>query len=626
MRGEDKLRHEEESWVLSFVEQSDQEQEEFRSRDQEVLENYLVAPGFKRDVDSPYNRGGSLGNRTMRDPESHQVVESLLAQDMHASLGERGFVEAFPRGIEDASAADTVSALTEYNFSRPGTYREILVTKKDSFLFGTGQVFIDWEYREADRLVREVMIDPMGDEVASTYRSFEPIVDDCRITRVDPDDFFPEPGKDTIQKMSGCARRYYLSAQQLEAMIDHGWEEEGVEEALEAGSRDRDDDEWRTDRPTTDNPPGEYGTYEIHEFWGEVPYDHPDGGERRQVILANGFRVKSKSWPLVYTGLPFAEFTVNPIGGRYRGLSPAEVMIYTQDYLNALLMCLAIATVRTTKGMWIYDKTKRIDTDAIRKMDPDIPISALDVNGVKNLTYDARIGEASTIYQALKGQMRQGTGASGGLQGLGLGTKRFSASEAQMTYKQLMERPALTATLSDREFFPRIAQIMLAHSQQFIETSDDLALRVGRYRTMQGPTYLWDILGEFDVEFVGAKRQMSRQETVMALERSFQVVGALPGVAPLWPWDTALVEYAKNMQLYKIAYEVADPQRQAEYEDRVVRSGRAGQEMLTGNGANLPSLDVPGLAPAQTVGRALGPGPAGADSTAQGPGGLLPSA
>jgi len=293
--------------------------------------------------------------------------------------------------------------------------------------------------------------------------------------------------------------------------------------------------------------------------------------------------------------IPFFETTMSPIQGRFYGLSPLEVMIYTQDFVDGLLMLLADASARATHPSPMVDRNANVDTAKLKKQRYGLPIMTDRPNAVEYLRYDPPLAPAMNVFSSLKGQMREGGGVSGAFQGLGLGVDRASATEAAGTMQQAKGRPEANVMLKEREYLPPIAQHALKQYQRFLLDGEGLAKRIG---VMPEPVPLETIHGEYDIEFIGSRQQGNKSERIQGYRELFSLA-ALPMVGPYPPWQEIIVRFMKEFGLHEEAQS-----SQMTIMQNLLMQQIQNQEFGNGNGETPRN---PGALPAeQTAGGVIG--------------------
>ena len=618
--------HDKISFVMSFVNESQDMRKEFEDIWLETLQNYLVNPfgeGSALDKDWPlstdpwwgYGESGRSsfgGYSVLADSESHQIVESWLASLVTMTLGpEPGFIQARRRGLEDTFSASTVTRLLEYDLSLEGTYRSMYQWYKDGFIFGTGIAEALWDYEEAPVKVRSIS-NFGGVEVDEEFDQIAVIRDDPRISNLDILDFFPDPGKPRISLMRGCVKRFDIDARQALAQSgEGGWDRAAVRKAI---SRQQSDDYKKRadeslfegyDRPRQRRPHKDFINVIAYQYWGEAPWrspkttKDPTGNRWRRITILGGELVEDIPWPLRERRLPFYEFTVNPLGTRFYGVSPLETTRFEQDFANMLKMNIADATIKMTHPQPIVDSNKISDPDKFMSFRPNSPImSDGDANGAAfYLQYRPDIAAALGVLSYSKDSMRNRSGMPDVNQGLGFSSNPRSASEASLQASKASARPEMIAGLAEREALPALGKGLLSLNQQFLDDSQALSLRVG---ALPAPVSLQEILFDYDLEFVGSRRQHNKQSRLEALERAAQVIGQLP-VAAMFPWGDFMARYLNALDLPELEVAVANPEMTIQHLMMTIAA-------RGGGGAGPANNDVgekpapAGLLPAQAAG------------------------
>lgn len=553
-------------FVMTFVKESDRLLQQLRPRWEESLSNWFVRPyGDTTRAQSTahplatgfFPTAGSARRRrsVLKDPESHQVVETYRAKLWNALFTGERVIDAKPVGVEDVGAANTAGRLLEYTLQLGHHPRTTYVWTGDALIYGSGFVLGAWDYREGMREVRQLGVDPFtGAQIDETTTMPWVYYDDPRLTNIHPMDFYPEPGCSIMDLMRGAAIRGRMSGPDMlrNAKDDpKTWDVEAVKRAIAAGRED-DSSDFQTFRTIneTDNADPSFDKFKeivYYEYYGEVPWRVEGQEFRRQIItVANGEVVRERFWTLPSGRLPVYDMTVNPVGGRLHGLSPLETIHRDQDFLDALKMNIADAVSLATNPPHIVDRNADVDLAKVFAWNPNTPILADNVNAVRTAEYTPPIQMAMAAYQMVKGHEREGTGATGGVQGFGLGSKRFSATEAQFSAEQSMDRPEVMAALIEQNDLPALGRGLIGLHQKFLRDDQDLAVRVGE---QPGSVSLQDIQYEFDVRFVGSRRQSNRGAKISAMERFAQAVGGNPMLAARVPWDLWLEEYVKELDL-----------------------------------------------------------------------------
>ena len=555
-----KKAEEKADFVMRFVAASDRALQQLRPRWEESLANYFVRPygsiARGQRTDRPLDFGFTSSTRRrsiLKDPESHQIVETYLAKLWLALFSGERVITASPVGIEDTGSGDVVSRLLEYVLSIPGHPRATYVWLKDALIFGTGVIFSNWDFREDFRDVRQVEVDPfLGIERDVTTTQLMTVYDDPRLLNVDIMDFYPDPGQHQMELMQGVARRFRISESDMLRLSKDNptWDRAAVKRAIVAGKEDESSDKQTFDTIKEIDQADEFDDFKPligYEYHGEVPWKVEGQEHRRQVLtVVNGELIRERNWILPSGRVPANDITIRPVNGRFHGFSPLEAAHRDQDFLDGLKMHIADAVNLATNPPHIYDKNAEVELGKLLAFNPNIPIGAMHTEAVKTLPYDPPIGMAMAAYQMVKQQEREGSGAIGAVQGLGLGTKRFSATEAQFTAGEALDRPEMMASLMEQNDLPGFGQSLFGLYQKFLREPEEIALRVGEH---PGPAGISSILGDFDIRFVGSRRQSNRGAKIASMERFVQAVGGNPLLAARVPWDLWLEEYVKELDL-----------------------------------------------------------------------------
>ena len=604
---------EEARWVASFVEDSDKGRDVYKDIWQETYQNYLVRPwsegSFGTQVQYPYltagdTRGAGSGYATLKDPESHQIVESVNGAIIQILLSDPNFLIARPVGGEDVGKGVVASKLVRYVMRLEGHYRSMVEWLKGGLIFGTSLMEGYWDYREEDGVFRQVSAD-YGVEDAPEVEGPMVAYDDYRMMPLALMDFFPDAGANRIYLMHGMAKRFTMTAAEArrKAAIPKesgGYDREAVETAIENhkedDARERQDRAWveGLDRPVRQKSHKDLGPLVGYCYYGDVPYRPADGKRRRRVEVLSGELVRSEAF---FGRYPFFDYTPVPVEGRFYGVAPLEVIRYDQDFADCLKMLIADAAARATHPPFEVDRNSGIDRAKLRAFRTEVPILSNRIGSIMQIPYNPPIGPAVQAYSSLKQQMREGSGGLGVIQGLGLGVNRASATEAAGTIQRAQGRPEAMAMLIEREYLPPMGQHILENYRRY-STSDDIALRIGE---QFGAVGLADILPSFDLEFVGSRIEGGKAERRAGYRELF-TLGANQYVAPMVPWPEVLARYLKEFGLDEIAALVG-----SQVLEQTLLAALQQQGAIGGNGnGTTPALPPAGLAPAQLTGEAAG--------------------
>jgi len=560
------------AFAMGFVGHSEDFRSQYVERWQEILENFTVGSGWgpgQITTSDPFRSGSnwvstpSMDRIFLKDPETHQTIMTYASKLVRTLFGDvhGEYIQAVPVGWEDAAKAETVTRLLRYAFCLPGTFRSFVEAIVDMLLFGTSIVEVSWRFDEREMLVRAVE-EQGGIEVPSQIRQRVPVYDDVQITPIDVQDFYPDPGEYRIERMRAAAKRFQVSWLQAKALADRGLWREAQARRLEHYSPQQTSDRhrWREDldQPSNRERMGEFRPLVGYEFWGEVPWADEEESSRRVLTIVGEELVRDDPWPLADAELPFKTLTVNPVCGRFYGISPGEVIRYDQDFADVLKELIARAVIRSVHPPIAFDADADMDIGMLRRWRTDMPIP---VRGgpaaIGTLRYDANIPAAMSMLGLLKQNMEQAGGAMGAIQGEA-GPAREPATAAAFRVQSAMDRPELAALVLERDAMPAIGRAVLRRYQQFLNGREELASRIGE---LPEGTWLGDIYGDYDVEFRGSRLMMTRQQRLQAWDRLIAMAGAIPELAIRLDWSkigAAIV--GRDLELPEVAADMANPQ------------------------------------------------------------------
>jgi len=615
---------------MGFVANSRRFKDPHIERWREVLANFIVDPEdyATASIETPYIKGQGIRphNRgiILKDAETHKAIMTYASRLVLTVLGDsRGeFIRANPVGWEDAGPkSETVTRLLRYSFALPGVFRTMVEAVVDMLLFGTAVVEINWRYQEREQPVRSIQSfdDFVSDDFA---RQTVVAYDDPTLTVVDHQDFYPDPGQARIEDMAGVAKGFEMNALKARELADAGiYKDTGVKEAIAsfatAGdpdvAKDPRQEQFREglDQPEYADEAGDFGCMRGIEYWGEVPWGTTRDDEiersasRRVVTLLNGIIVRDDPYPLADADLPFRAMVINPVCGRFYGISPAEVIRYDQSLQDAIKILLAEAIIRTVHPPITYDIDSEIDLNKLRRFSPDVPIGIRGgPNSIGTLKYDANVFNGFSETAALKQSMQEASGALSVLQGQGLPHGRASATEAGFAAQQSISRPEMAAVLLERDAMPLIGKSMLRRYQQFLGDNEDLALRIGE---LPESAWVGDILGDYDIIFSGSRLAMSKQEKLQSYDRLVALSQAIPEARLLFPWLELLRDITGDtLELPEVAAKIGTPEVVQQNMQLLGVQNLLGAQGGAGNNGVANSASPAGQLPAQAGGNVVG--------------------
>lgn len=565
-------------FVMSFIAASDEYKQPYVERWKEVLANFMVEPTWesqpRNSVNSPYRRTGTVSTRSLMDqillvdPETHKAIMTYASKLVKALFDEKdaGYVQTRPRGEEDAlQKSPTVNRLLRYTFQIPGHFRTFVEAVIDMLLFGTSVIEVGWEYCEREIPVRTVTSE-LGIETDSFQRLAIPVYDDVKMRVVDIVDFYPDPGKPRMQDMRGAAKRFKMDALEARYMAKKGiYDSAKVEQAIQASGKAgsaaafKNDFRQGIDRQSESRDPDAFRTMIGYEYRGEVDPDQEYETARREIVILNNVVVKDDAWSLADPELPWKTLIINPLQGRFYGVGPGEVMRWDQDFASSLKMLLARAIIRQVYPPIAYDPDGFDgNLSAVKKWgdaDEPIPIRGGPA-GIGALQYNANVRDAMGLLGSLQASMQGTGGAPGAIQGEP-GPDREAASVGMQRFEFAMEQPELAGMVLERECLPPIGLAILRRCQQFIPDTDALKRRIGE---LPDPGWIGDIMGEFDVAFVGSRLVISKQLKLQTVDRLVALSSAIPPLMMQLPWqDLGRWIVGDLMELPEISAKMQDP-------------------------------------------------------------------
>lgn len=569
-------------FVMSFIAASKTFRDQFTSKWQEVVANFILE-GAQLDntaagLTSPYSRDRvyrSQKNKIfLRDPETHKLVMTFASKLVRSILGDRDgeFIKATPVGYEDTKKAQVVTRLLRYGFLLPGHFRTLVEAVVDMLLFGTSVVELYWRLDEKEILVRQFETDGVT-EAPTEFHMPVPVYDDPCIRNVDVMDFYPDPSRYRIEEMGGCAKGFEMYAHEALKLAESGYYDKAAVQKALGGSMPgtptgSQEDSFRAglDQPAQKISVTDFKKKKGFEYWGSIPAEcevrDTITGELVTygiVTILNEYVVRAAKWPLTDSRLPFFAFVINPVQGRFYGISPAEVVRFDQGFADALKELMATAVIRMVHPPIAYDPDADInDLAKLREWKADLPIAVRGgPNAIGTLKYAADLNGGWSMVSNLKQDIQGGSGALGGIQGEN-GPDRESATVGSQRIQMALDRPELAGMMLEQDTLPPLANSMLKRNQQFLQDTEDLKKRVGE---LPDPFWIGDIMADFDIRFVGSRNAMTRQEKLQGFDRLAAYSASSPAFQMMLPnLEIAQWVTGELLGLQEIAAQVGDPQ------------------------------------------------------------------
>lgn len=531
-------------FVLEFVEKSNQKRMPYVPIWDEVLANYMVRPygmigGYGSQFNLHHTRSGydvPAGPRQrvrsrsiLKDPETHQITETITSQAVGLLLGQRDYIGVIPTDSDDYDKARLVGKLLQAQMEGPGVWSTHYKLFKDAFLFGTAIIQIGWETRSRQQYV----MTPRGLELQPVIYRDGPLQ-----TPVDIYKFYPDPSGTSIQdNMIGVAKEFEITVHQARQLAKRDpetgergvYDFDDVERAIKAM---RSPTEGRGSTSKAKRFPEEQTklpqkleVMQGLEYWGFSPITASDGASNRVITLLNGIRVRSRPNGYIDGNVPFKEIVVNPISGRFYGLAPAEVIRFLQDSIDGLLMNLTDAADLAVRGPMLIGNAFGGNPDQMRNRALNDLILCSDVTQAKPYPVDLNSLQFSALDLIRRKQSaREATGATNPLQAIG-GSAVKTATETSELVRLGTQRVEPMVLLIEKDAYPWIGKTLHSRNKQFLPP--------GGARVAIGDEVfdisLEDIEMEADVKFVGSRHAGSKFQKSMQYRRMAEVVGSERG-------------------------------------------------------------------------------------------------
>lgn len=533
-------------YVLDFIERSDRYRQMFVPIWDEVLANYLVVPYGASPTGLIWSKSGqallpykNLGTRrrarsVLKDPETHQIIETITAQAIGLLLGGREYISAIPIGRDDYDKARLLGRLLQAVMEQPGVWRTHYQLFKDAFLFGTAILKIGWETRSRKQFVQ----DPRG-----RLRPLDVVYRDRPLQRVvDHYNFYPDPtGTRINDDMVGVAERFQITFREALRLAEAGpngepavYDKPQVQKAIalrvmelekgKAAAQKRGGSERFPQLPAT--LPSQMELLDGFDYWGESPVAAPDGMSNRVITLLNGVNVRSRGNPFLDGDKPYIEVIINPIGGRFYGLGMGEVVRFLQDSADHFLMRFTDATDLAINAPLLVGQGWAGNPQELEERAPNSLIHCSDVTQVKELPVDVGMFDFATReLMRRKLSMREASGATNPLQAIS-GPQEKTATETSELVRLASQRVEATVLLQERDTYPRIGRMLHSRLRQFLPEGGAVATLAGE--PFEVPLEAIDMVA--DVRFSGSRQAGSRFQKAATFRTMAEVLGTPAGL------------------------------------------------------------------------------------------------
>ncbi len=520
----------EKEFFLNFLEKSDAYMGHFSPTWDDLLDNYMVIPQrptferIRRTRDLVRYPMKMRDRSRLKDPETHQAVETLVAQAMGLLMGTRDYLTVSPRGSNDYEKSRMLSQLLMAILEMPGWFRTQYQAIKNAFIFGTAILELTWLTRTRWQMMKGPIFDEMGNFIGQGVKPEEVIYFDGPLLKeIDIYDFRPDPGGTRIhENMDFVAKRFRTTKHKALELVEAGvYMKEPTLRAIalaEQAKKFRKDGMHDKFPHIPNDVPDEYGMMTGFEGIGEVPYTPEDGYRNRVLTMLNGEIVRSHINPMIDGNKWFLDLTVNPMSGRFYGLAPTEAVRYLQDATDALLMIYTDVAGLAAHGPLLTTPGAAGDINRLRKRIPLDVIEMPDPDKVK--AYPIDIGALQFAAQEMarrKMSIREATGANNQLQAIGTGDQ--TATEVSEMVRLATQRVDLMVQLIERDTYPRLGSMILSRLKQFAPPEGVAAFFRGE---MIEATL--DDVDEADVYFSGSRHAMSQFQRAATMREAINVL------------------------------------------------------------------------------------------------------
>lgn len=536
-------------FMLDFFERSDNYRQDFLQECDELWSNYLVTfegsyAGGKRYIwnDSvlprPSIRQRQGYGARLKDPETHQVIETLASQALDILFGPRDYLKAVPVGSDDPEKARLIGRIIMATLESPGVYRTLYQIFKDSFIFGTSVVEIGWDTATQAQVTKKPVLGPMGMPAGSQLT-----IDPQHIYKFGASvkqrsiyDIYPDPGGTRIQEDMDCVGiRFQLSFAKARQLASQGvYDPSAVERAIRiAGTRDSSNSKRGARHPEEEHRqrsvPKEVGVIDALEIWGAVPFKPADGAYNRVCTLLEEELVRTHINPYIDGCIPFKEVVVNPLSNRFYGLSVASVIRFLQDSADSLLMASNDAVQLAINMPLLMGGAFGGDPKRLRNRAPLDIIPCVNAEAVAPVPVDTSIlGFAQTYYEGLKMKMREAGGATNPMQAIPT-SDRQTATESSLLARFGTQRIETIVQIFERDVFPWIGRTIHSRNRQYAPPQF-LTILNGDQTLVN-----LDMIDlEADVRFVGSLDAMSDLQRATNYEKGMNILSN-PDLLMLYP-------------------------------------------------------------------------------------------
>ena len=454
--------------VFNFLRKSSRYRESYESDWEKVLAEYLNTRLVKQNI---------LQRANLKIPYAFTVVESFVPQITEAFLGDRPYIQAVGRGVEDEPFGEALSEHLSYQLDQTDFFSKFVVFVKNLLIFGSSVAKVVWSYKERN----------------SGALDAETLFDGPEIMNIELQDFFPDWGSTipgNIESMRGCVHRVWRTMEELrlrERRVINGKEigiYKNIDE-LDRSLRSRGDRAWTNmSQPADDRLSIAKDRYfnlesgaktndkvEIWEYWGLFDLDDNDTLKECVITVANGdvvLRVAEN--PYDTKRKPFLMAVDHPIAGELYGVGEILPVLSLIKEGTALRNARLDQTNQAVNRMWLVDRNSGINVRNLYTRPGGI-ILANDINGIKPLdapeSAPATFKEMAQIDYDIQNATAQ-VNASQSVSNVG---RAFGRTATGVSFMQsaTANRLSLKVRLVEDMFFRQLGKAMLELNKQFMQ-------------------------------------------------------------------------------------------------------------------------------------------------------------
>ena len=602
--GDASKRMEETEYLLEFMSRSDRYRRMFVPIWDEVLANYLVVPYGSDPTGLIWSKSGqallpykNLGRRrrrsVLKDPETHQIIETITAQGIGLLLGGRDYITAVPIGKDDYNKSRLLGRLITAIMDQPGVWRTHYQLFKDAFLFGTAILKIGWETRMRKQFVRNARGKLVPEDVVYRDRVLQRVVDHYN--------FYPDPtGTRINEDMVGVGERFQITfreAMRLSEPGAHGeppvYDKAEVTKAIMLRMVDMQKGKASSTAGIGSRFPNlpmglphQMELLDGFDYYGESPVPRSDGMSNRVMTLLNGINVRSRGNPYIDGNKPYVEVIINPIGGRFYGLGVGEVVRFLQDSADHLLMTFTDTADLAANAPLLVGGGWGGNEQELEERAPNALIHCQDPKMVGPVPTDIGILDFATReLLRRKLSMREASGATNPLQAIqGPGEK--TATETSELVRLASQRVEAAVLLQERDTYPRIGRMIHSRLRQFLPEGGAVATLAGE--PFDVPLDAVDI--EADVRFSGSRQAGSRFQKAATYRTMSQVLGSEAGMQMALLFPEVLIRWFRDGAEIPDAEEIIRKAGERALQLRKLQGVEAGAGAPTGGSA--PTSDA----------------------------------